>query len=442
MRMRTLIRLALTPGIAVWLSACGSSGDALDPPPGVTATASDGRVILTWNAEPGVEYWAFSASDPSLTSTNWLNLRNGLAVVDALPPLNVCGLVNGRQYWFTVNARTGSAGGGPGSPTISATPRPAGDTWAAGTPLGAPLSGLGYTVLTTCAFNPVRAPTGRFAAVGPAAAIFSSDDGKAWTQRAAPDGFTTNLNGVAGITGRINDTADPQLRFVAVGDGGAALYSTSTDVSIWSVGVAFDANQPALRAILGSGTSFIAVGDRGRIQTSGDGISWTVRDSGTAANLRGIAAGAGRLVAVGDAGAVVVSTDGGSTWTAQTIGGVGNLTAVAYGNFNNSEDNGGTLAINTFVAVGDAGVAAVGTFASDNTLNWSAQTVSAGTPLTGIAYITRFVATAADGSAFTSVRGAEWSGPIATGASGLTGIITDRYGYYAVGAGGDNLTSF
>lgn len=421
---------------AVLLLACGGSGESRPPPTGVTVVAGDGRVTVSWNAESGVQYWLFAAADASLTPTRWSQLPEGRAMVNATSPADVCGLVNGRTYWFTLNARRGDAGGGDGSPLVSATPRAAGAAWTAGVPLASGLNGVAYAALTTCLTNPQTTPSGLFVAVGPGAAIYTSANGADWTARAAPAGFGADLNGVAGYAAQLNAPSNPGLLLVAVGAGGASL--RSADGANWIQGRAFDAARPTLRRVALAARTFVAVGDQGTIETSTDGIAWTAQATGTTANLHGMAFASGAFIAVGDNGTIVRSVDG-VNWTAQTVAGVGNLRAVAYGNFNQSVDNGGVTAINTFVAVGDAGAAAVST---DNGLTWTAHPVATGTVLTDVAYTTRFVAVAANGSAYTSSRGDNWSAAVGTGAANLRAIASASHGFVAVGPGGAHVRSF
>ena len=82
------------------------------------------------------------------------------------------------------------------------------------------------------------------------------------------------------------------------------------------------------RVILSHGVTygngiFVAFGDSGTILTSADGISWTVRTSGTTDDLVGVAYGNGTFVAVGSSfntvdgsynGTILTSADG-ITWT-------------------------------------------------------------------------------------------------------------------------------
>ncbi len=418
------------------LAACGGSGESRPPPTGVTAVAGDGRVTVSWSSESGVQYWLFSAADATLTPTRWSQLSEGRAMVNATSPADVCGLINGRQYWFTLNARSGDAGGGDGSPLVSATPRAAGGTWTAAPPLAAPLDGVAYAALTTCLTNPQSTASGLYVAVGPGATIYTSANGADWTARSAPAAFATDLHAVAGYAAQINAPSNPGLLLVAVGAGGASLFST--DGATWVQGRAFDSARPTLRRVALAARTFVAVGDEGTIETSNDGIAWTAQTSGTTANLHGVAFANTAFIAVGDGGTVVRSVDG-VTWTAQTVPGVGNLRAVAYGNLNLSVDNGGVVGINTFVAVGDAGVAAVST---DNGLTWTARPVAPGSPLTGVAYTTRFVAVSAGGAAYTSSRGDTWSGPIGTGAANLRAVTAGANGFVAVGGAGATARSF
>ena len=52
---------------------------------------------------------------------------------------------------------------------------------------------------------------------------------------------------------------------------------------------------------------FVAVGRRGTILTSSDGVSWTERSSGTSQDLHGVTYGNGLFVAVGSGGTILTS---------------------------------------------------------------------------------------------------------------------------------------
>jgi hypothetical protein len=214
------------------LGGCFETGSSAPPPPWANtgtspnngATAGDGRVKLEWIPTAGVEYWAFSATDPSLTAFNWTGLPNAQAVVAAPTPTYMCGLIDNSAYYFATNGRINGGPGGASSSTITATPYNATANWQLnGTTFTANVYGLGYTSLTTCANNAAFSATGTFAAVGAGGAIFTSPDGINWTVQSSP--VTTNLNAVAGYANQNNATT-PGLRWVAVGDGGKAVYST------------------------------------------------------------------------------------------------------------------------------------------------------------------------------------------------------------------------
>lgn len=70
-----------------------------------------------------------------------------------------------------------------------------------------------------------------------------------------------------------------------------------------------------LNDVLWTGTSFIAVGDGGKILTSADGTAWVEQQSGTSADLRDVAFYGSEIVAVGSGATVLLSADDGVTWT-------------------------------------------------------------------------------------------------------------------------------
>lgn len=418
-----MFRLLATFSAAV-LSACSGGGSSESPPVNVVAAAEDGRAVVTWNVQGGNEYWLFSASNPALTATTWLNFADGRAIVNATSPNYVCGLANDTRYYFTLNARSGNAGGGEGSPLVSATPRSAGQQWSAGSPLGADLTAVGRVALQTCIAN--RPPTSTFVAVGAGAKIFSTSGAKpgTWAAATVPTGFVADLHGVAGRNNGVNTTA--AVLFVAVGAGSATL--VSNDVATWTAGTAFDAARPTLRAVT-LVDSFVAVGDGGTIRSSGNGVDWTDLTSNTSANLRAIAVGDGRIVAVGDGGTIVTSTNG-NAWSVQTFAEAGDLVGVAFGDRDN---------INTFVAIGSGGATVVST---DSGATWSVRRPADGVALRAISYTSAFAMVAADGQVYRSARGLDWLGPITSGTTGLSALTNDGFGFIAVGAGGANGTSY
>jgi len=429
-------RLCLAALAALALNACGGSGDPAPPPNNFRVAASDGITTLTWDADPGVEYWVFSSTDASLNTQNWLLLGEPRLFRPVTPPLVLCSLINGKTNYYTVNGRTGGGPGGPGAPTTAGMPRAAGSAWAGGSGLSGNLLGVGYAPIFIC--GPAQAASGIFVAVGAAGVIFTSADGRTWTARAAPAGFTSDLFAVAAFTASLNTPAAPNSRYVAVGAGGAAL--TSTDGINWTVGIAFNAANPAFRAVAVSGSTFVAVGDNGTVQTTTDGTSWTARTSTTTANLTAVSCAIGRCIALGAGGIIVTSDDNGGTWTQRAaIAGAPALKALVFGNFNANADNTGLVNIATWIAVGDGGVAAR---SFDNGVTWITQTIGGAGNLIGIGYTTRFVALDVTGNAFTSNTGESWSAPIAIGSVNLRAMVGSGFGYVAAGDAGATSSSF
>jgi hypothetical protein len=404
-------------------------------------------VKIDWTPNPSVEYWLFTATDPSLTAFHFLGLPNAFIYTRAASPFYICGLFDGTTYYFAANGRTGGGPGGSSSPTINAVPYNASAiTWtAASVPVAANLYGVGYTGLTTCRNIPLSA-TGSFAAVGAGGAIFTSVDGMSWINQVSP--VTTDLYAVTGYAAYQNNPGNPALRWVAVGAGGASAYSQ--DGISWAVGSAYNLASPALRSITQVSGTFFAVGDTGTILSSTDGITWAspTATSNTINNLYGVTHGA-IFVAVGDSGTIVTSVDG-NTWTVRTpSAAVGNLKQVtsfgsAYGSI--------------YVAVGDAGSIVT---SIDGGLTWITQAAPTGSNLVGITaeyravdpatardpslnFISTFQLVAVDssGNAYTSQNGYAWSPAIPTGTTSLNALVSSGFGYVAAGNAGATAYAF
>ena len=422
------------------LGGCFGKGTSADPPTNFMAVAGDGRVILTWDPVPSVDFWIFTATNPGLTAFNWTGLPNAHAYIHAATPYYMCGLYYGSQYYFAANGRTNGGPGGASSPTISAIPYNASaGTWTTGTTSPASnLLGVGYTSLTTCSNNTTSA-AGTFAAVGASGAIFTSPDGITWTNQSTPAGFATDLYAVTGYAANQNNPTTPNLHWVAVGDAGGSVYST--DGITWTIGGASTLTSQPLRSITQSAGRFIAVGDAGTILSSTDGNTWTSHSatSGTTNNLNGVTHGT-YFVAVGDSGTIVTSVDG-YTWTLKTsitpdISSI-SLRQVAY--------HGSII-----VAVGDSGTIVT---SKDNGATWTSQTPF-GTPnLVGVAAETQvvenavadpqlgyiataqFVAVDSNGNTYTSQNGFDWSASNNTGIS-TNSLVSSGFGYVSAGNAG------
>ncbi len=333
-------------------------------------------------------------------------------------------------------------------------------------------------------FSDITYGNGVYVAVGAYGTIFTSTDGKAWTQKVS--GTTGDLFGVAysggvfvavgystipeateftviilkspdgatwtpvdlGMTGNLYGVTYADNKFVAVGFGGD-LYSgiilTSPDGSSWEP-VDTSAFSAQLWDVIYGNNTFVAVGfdqDYGTsaVLTSPDGVTWSQSDTtDLLSTLVGVTYGDGTFVAVGVdidtesgamTGAVLTSVDNGVTWTSRDPKMTGALGAVAYGN-------------GSFVSVGYDGSSGAGViFTSSNGTIWTRK--AAGTPpsLNGVAYVNNgFVAVGSSGAIVTSPNGSAWTArsSVVTAAT-LYDVAYGNGAFVAVGYGGAIATS-
>ena len=445
--MKRFFAFVMAVVATMFLVSCGGKGSSAPAPTGVTVVPGDTNVTVSWNAQPGVEYWIFDAAGNNVTPENChtipqcttsISLYSSPTVVNARAiQENNIPLTNGTTYSFSINARTGGGPGGPGSASISVIPRLAGATWSVGTPasgiIGTPASGT--QDLHGVAYGVVASGIYYFVAVGANGALFSSTDGISWTALANPVPGV-NLNAVSYYGGK----------FVAVGNGGVILLST--DAATWT---SYSTGTSNLYAISNFGVAgFAAAGASGTILTSSDGITWTPRTSNTTNPLYGITYGYNKYVAVGatsgGAGTLLTSTDG-ITWVpyslpslAYDLKGVAyGLPAVAYGYVTTAPT------IGIFVASGANGTLLT---SLDGGLNWTIQTaISGNPPINAVTFGHQFIAVDNVGSIYTSTDGISWPQaqssvsplysviPAQIGSGQLTGL----YVYSVVGASGVNM---
>ncbi len=404
MRRYLMLVAAILTGLLV--SGCGSTGHSAPPPASVTAVAGDGMVTLSWPMDPGVEYWLFYANSTSISTTNWISIPSARSVIGATSPYVVTGLTNGVVYSFTINGRTGGGPGGDGTPSVSAIPRLAGTASAS-----LPVPWVAGSALGTSDLRGVTWGTA-FVAVGANGAMYSSSDGTAWT--ALNSGIATNLN-----------AATYRTIYLAAGDGGAMLYST--DATSWTPQQTGTANN--LYAISTNSGLFVAVGAKGTIISSADGINWTAAaNSATTNDLYGVTRyGDGLWIAVGANGTLITSTDG-SNWTARTSNTAQDLKGVAYGV--NSATGAGL-----FLAVGANGTLVT----SPDAVTWTVQPAIGANTLSSVTYRSQFIAVGAGGQIFTSTDGTSWARQPSTTGSNLNAIVYSPYKYSVIGAAGVNL---
>ncbi|WP_051377760.1 WD40/YVTN/BNR-like repeat-containing protein [Derxia gummosa] len=438
--------------IAAALAACGGgNGSSAEPPTDLAVTGGDGRVVATFTAKSGVEYWLFYARDASISKSNWVSLTGNGSIVNASSPQVVCSQYNDLSVWFAADGRTDGGPGGAFSTVQRADLRAAGATWRALASGPTALNGIGFAAERSCPTNG-SLYTGTYYGVGPGGAIWKVSDADlyagwaglggasaaGWTAVTTPTGFTDDLYAVSTYTASLN-ASSPSMVWLAVGAGGAALHST--DGTNWSVTRAASGSHAAMRAITKVGSTFIVVGDNGTIESTVDGSTWSTLTSGTTANLTGVTYGNGRLVAVGERGTVIQSTDGGGSWSAVTMATgssapTADLAAVAYGSY---DINGGTAtltSINTFVAVGANGTILRSTDGGSTWTDISSTAGAGGSNLTGVAYTSRFVAVDASGAAWTSRLGDTWTSQGSAVTGGASRIVANSAGYLAVGASG------
>lgn len=404
MSMRIFRLFVVAVSAAISLSGCLNLGSSAPPPAsGLTLAPGDGRITVSWDMSPNLEYWLFYAPASSISTDNWTSVAGGRALIKVSSPYVLTGLTNGVTYAFTLNARTDGGPGGAGTPSVSTVPRLAGSAWLAGAPLGAgDLRGVTYGSVHI--------------AVGLGGTMYSSSDGKSWSPMNPVTG--SNLNGAVFGNGI----------YLAVGAGGTVLYSA--DALAWTA-------QPSginddLYAVASNRSNLnVAVGANGKIVRSADGKTWSVAaNSATTGNLYGVAYssyGNGMWVAVGAGGTIVTSTDA-SNWTVIASGTTADLRGAVYFP---------TAGAGAFSAVGASGALVT----SPDGASWTAQPALTTATLNAVTYGTRFVAVGNGGAVFTSADGIGWTAQSSGSASNLYAIEHALYSYSAVGAGGANLYS-
>jgi hypothetical protein len=405
MRRPLMLIAAILAGLLV--AGCGSSGHSADPPVnGINLVAGDGIITASWVMDPGVDYWVFFGPSPSISTSNWTTIPGSRSAINVSSPFVATGLLNGTLYSFTVNGRTNGGPGGPGTPSVSAIPRLAGTAtatlpapWSAGAALGAnDLRGVTWGTV--------------FVAAGANGAMFSSTDGATWT--ALNSGVATNLNAAVfrGV-------------YLAAGDNGAMLYSI--DAIAWTPRNTGTVNN--LNAIAANTAQFVAVGAKGTIVRSGDGVTWIpAANSATTNDLFAVTASASGLwIAVGAGGTLITSADA-SNWTVVDSKTTVDLRGVASGTSS-------ATTAPVFVAVGANGTL----ITSPDAATWTAQTAIGTNTLSAVTFATQFIAVGANGSIFTSTDGTTWAGQPSTTSSNLNAIVHNPFGYSVVGAAGVNL---
>ena len=87
------------------VAACGKGDSPPGAPTGVTATAGDSRVVVSWAGDGGATYWIFSAADPTINLQNWTALTGAKVLTGAISPPMRSGRSksHGRKMLFAIN---------------------------------------------------------------------------------------------------------------------------------------------------------------------------------------------------------------------------------------------------------------------------------------------------------------------------------------------------
>jgi hypothetical protein len=418
--------------LTILLLAC-SNGDPAPAPTGLKVSTGESSVTLTWDATSDVEYWVFYAptivAPTSVASMqSWFGLPGGNVVLKISSPYVVQGLVNGLNYTFSINGRTGGGPGGPGSTPVNATPRIAGSNWTSGAALSSnDVRSVAFGSTTTTSLinsvSTITTLTSNYVAVGTGGAMYSSTDGATWS---AINYSTSNrLNGVSFFSS-----------YKVVGDSGLVL--TSPDAVTWTAQTSGTTQN--LYAIASNSLNLnVAVGAGGTILSSVDGISWTkASNSATTRDLYAVnySSGDGQWIAVGAGGTIVNSIDG-LTWYDHSViaqppidlHGVASMLSISTAG----------IVTTTFVVVGEANTV----LTSTDGANWKAQTTP-GIPanLNALVYGTQFVAVGTDSTILYSADGLSWTAANApVNGQDLLAVAHGQTGYVAVGTVGTNLVS-
>lgn len=193
---------------------------------------------------------------------------------------------------------------------------------------------------------------GQFVGVGDSSSVATSPDGVTWTVRnSGGNGLNSvayngsNLLVAVGLAGRIITSSDgmawtgrtgassqSQEKVIWAGNQFISIASSNIQTSVngisWTLRTV-PVTGILLQDIIWTGSLLVVVGNSGTILTSSDGISWTSRNSGTSVTLRNIEWSGSEFVVVGNSGTILSSTDG-ITWTINNSGTTVALSDVAW----------------------------------------------------------------------------------------------------------------
>lgn len=146
--------------------------------------------------------------------------------------------------------------------------------------------------------------------------LYTSDNGgKGWTQRTSNAG----THALEAVCQKVGDLSGGTNLFVAVGKTGTIV--TSPEGITWTLRTSGTTEH--LYSVIWDGTKFIASGNNNTLLTSSDGITWAAKSTGlSATGTVYVAASSTLAVAISDtastANCLATSADHGATWTVRT----------------------------------------------------------------------------------------------------------------------------
>lgn len=221
----------------------------------------------------------------------------------------------------------------------------------------------------------------------------------------------------AGTNGQVTALNDGTVTITAsIGN-----ISGSTTSTIWTL-----ANSPTtndMRGIAWSGTKLVAVGDLNTIITSSDGLNWISQPPVTYGYLFNAAWLGSHFAAVGQGGHIITSSDG-VTWTLHASGTFNPLCGIAKSDAE-------------YVAVGSVIV-----LSSPDESVWTSRSTDLTNSVCGIVWSgSRFVTVGYGGKILTSSDGFNWTSQASGTTNSLNGVAWSGTKYVAVGNTGTVLTS-
>ncbi|HWQ74681.1 MAG TPA: immunoglobulin-like domain-containing protein [Syntrophomonas sp.] len=217
--------------------------------------------------------------------------------------------------------------------------------------------------------------------------ITTSVNGISWSDRS-----DTTKSGLRVIVGDSNNNVS-----VAMG-GTGNIYTSDNGGTSWDYRTLGATKH--LNSVAWNGSDlFVSVGIEGTIQTSPDGVNWTIRTSGTSYNFNEVEYLNGQFIAVGRNGIIFTSGDG-SAWTSRSSGTTRDLKGIAYG-------------AGKYVVVGGDNSSNPVVLTSENGMDWSQVTNDP--PFINRSFVTVaygngvFLALMQYGQAYVSSDGTNWS---------------------------------